>query len=292
MQIKKIAIIGLGFMAGSLSLALKKKFPKVLITGYARSNRSYQKLKKLKIVDKLERDYKRAVKDADLVVLGLPVEVVLEYLKLISPVLKPGAIVFDLGSSKQRIEKAANKFLPKSAGFVGCHPLCGSEKSGAEFSYPELYQGSLCLITASSKAKASISVKKLWQSLGATVIFLSPRQHDKILSATSHLPHLISFSLTKATPLEYLKFSSGSFRDLTRISASRASLWKDIFVSNKENILKDLKSYIKVLSKFEKTLRSGDQAGLARLIKQANQRHLLISKKSNGNSNRRAGRLR
>ena len=277
-------------MAGSLSLALRKKFPKSIIRGYARSQESFRKLKKLKIVNELFRDYRQTLKGANLVVLGLPVEVIPEYLKLIGPYLKPGAVVFDLGSSKLKIEESA-KELPKKVSFVGCHPLCGSEKSGARFSCEKLYKNSLCLITASPKNRAAQSVKRLWQSLGARVMFMSPAQHDKILSATSHLPHLISFSLSKAIDDKFLKFCAGSFRDLTRISSSGAHLWKDIFISNKANILKDLNGFIKILKEFEKALKSGNKAGLGSLIKQANKKHALISKNSNGNSNRRACRI-
>ena len=275
--IKRVAIIGVGFMGGSLSLALHQKFPKLEIWGYARSKKSFNKLKKLKILNKVERDYRRVVSGADMVVLALPVGLIIDYLVKISPFLKKGAIVFDLGSSKKLIEKTADKFLPKGVDFVGCHPLCGSEKSGAQFSCKGLYQGSLCLITSSAKEKATKTVKSLWEKLGCKVVFISSDHHDKVLSSISHLPHLISFSLTQFTPKEYLKFASGSFKDLTRISNSPASVWADIFSSNKKNILKDLNRFIKSLKQYETALKKGDREKILDFINKVNskQRHII-----------------
>ncbi len=276
-KIKKVGILGVGLMGGSLSLALRKKFPEISVWGYARSQKSYNKLKKLRILNRVEREMKKVVEDADLVVLALPVEVIISYFKKITPFLKKGAIIFDLGSSKGVIEKSITKCLPKGVGFVGCHPLCGSEKSGAEFSTSCLYQEALCLITSSPQSKVTKSIKKIWEKLGSKVIFVSPQRHDKFLSYLSHLPHLISFSLTEAFPKDRLKFTLQSFKDLTRISGSSASVWADIFLSNKKNVLGDLNKFIKVLKKFEGLIKKRDKSKIIELIKKINtkQKHLL-----------------
>ena len=275
--IKKIAILGVGLMGGSLSLALRKKFPGVSIWGYARSQKSCNKLKRIRILNRVERDLKKVVEGADLVVLALPVEVIISYFKKIVPFLKKGAIVFDLGSSKRVIEKSITRYLPKEVGFVGCHPLCGSERSGAEFSKRNLYQGAVCLITSSPQSKATKRVKKIWEKLGSKVIFISPQRHDKILSYLSHLPHLISFSLTEGFSKDHLKFSLQSFKNLTRISLSPASVWAEIFLSNKKNVLADLNKFIKTLKKFESLIKKNDKDKIIDLIKKINikQRHLL-----------------
>lgn len=276
-KMKKIAILGVGLMGGSLSLALRKKFPGVSVWGYARSRRSYDKLRKLKILNRVERDLKNAVENADLVVLALPVGVIISYFKKITPFLKKGAIVFDLGSSKGVIEKGITECLPKGVSFVGCHPLCGSEKSGAEFSKRDLYQRGVCLITSSPQSKATKRIKKIWEKLGSKAIFISPQRHDKFLSYLSHLPHLISFSLTKGFPEDHLKFTLQSFKDLTRISLSPASVWAEIFLSNKKNVLADLNKFIKTLRKFESLIKENDEDKIIDLIKKINtkQRHLL-----------------
>jgi prephenate dehydrogenase len=276
-DVRKVAIVGVGLMGGSLAVALKKEFPNLSIWGYARSEKSYRKLCKLNILDRVERNLANLIKDADLIVLALPVESIIDYFKKISPLLKKNAVVFDLGSSKEMIERSASKYLPKSNGFVGCHPLCGGEKSGAQFYCADLYKGAVCLVTSSRKSAATRSIKKLWEELGSKVEFISAKKHDKILSSVSHLPHIISFSLTHSVPVEYLKFCSRSFKDLTRISNSPPSVWVDIFLSNKKNILKDIDGFIKVLKKFKVVVKEGDQRKITNLIKKVNEKQQLIS---------------
>ena len=268
--IKKISIIGVGFMGGSLALALKKAYPRTSIWGFARSKKSLRKLKKLKILDKVEGDLKRTVEDADLVMLALPVYVIIDILKKISPFLKRGAIVCDLGSTKELIEKNARKVLAKGVDFVGCHPLCGSEKHGAQFSKANLYKGALCLITSSPKKSVTRKVKKIWDKLETKTAFLSPSFHDKILSSFSHLPHFISFSLTRSVPAEYGGYSGASLKDLTRISNSPPAVWTDIFLSNKKNILKDIAHFTKTMQELKRFIHKGNKQGLLRFITQAN----------------------
>lgn len=274
--IKKIAILGVGFMGGSLALGLKEALPKVSIWGYARKKSSYIKLRKLAILDKVEQDLKKVIEDSDVVVLALPIYAIIEYFKKISPFLKKGAIVIDLGSSKELIVKAARKYLPKGIYFVGCHPLCGSDKSGAEFSSKNLYNGSLCLITSSPANAATRNIKVLWEKLNCKVAFLSALAHDKILSSVSHLTHLISFSFTNFVPTSYLEFSATSLKDLTRISNSPAFIWADIFLSNKKNILRDTKRFIKILEDFETLIKKNDKEKIIKLIRKINNKQKLL----------------
>lgn len=268
--VKKVGILGVGVMGGSLSLALKKKFPHLSISGYARSQKSYGKLKRLKILDRVERNLRKVVEDADLIVLALPVGLIVSYFQKITPFLKKGAIVFDLGSSKEVIEKRVIACLPEGVSFVGCHPLSGSEKSGAEFSRDDFYRDGVCLITFQSQSRAAKTVKDIWERLGSKVIFIDSRRHDRILSYLSHLPHLISFSLADGFSKDYLEFVPQSFKDLTRISLSPASVWADIFLSNRKNILCDLNKFIKTLKKFERLIKNKDKAKITGLIKKIN----------------------
>ncbi len=263
-------------MGGSMALALKEKFPRLSVWGYARSEKSYRKLKKLRILDEVSRELKRVIEGADLVVLALPIEAIIDYFRKITPFLKKGVIVFDLGSTKKVIEKSIGKCLPEGVSFVGCHPLAGSEKSGAEFSTSRLYKEALCLITSSPQSKATKKVKRIWEKIGSKVVFISPQRHDRVFSYLSYLPHIISFSLLQGTPQECLKFSPQSFKDLTRISGSPASVWADIFLSSKKNILADLNKFISALEKFQCLLRKKDKAKIIDLIKKINakQRHL------------------
>ena len=165
-SIKKVAIIGVGLMGGALALALKERFPHFSLWGYARSNASYNKLRTLRIVDKVDRDLKSVIEGADLVVLASPVYVVIEFFKKIAPYLKEGSIVIDLGSTKELIQRKADRHLPKTTTFIGCHPLCGSEKSSAKFSHVDLYKGAFCIITSNQRRKDSRKIKRLWEALG------------------------------------------------------------------------------------------------------------------------------
>lgn len=269
-NIKKISIIGVGFMGGSLALALREKFPSASIWGYARSKKSYNKLKSLKLLSKVSLELKQLIEDSDIVILSLPVKSIIKYFNKIGPFLKKGAIVIDLGSSKKEIEVQAKKILPKSVNFVGCHPLCGSQKSGAEFSQTELYKGANCFITSSPAKKSTVIVKKIWQAIGSNVLLIKPDLHDKVVSSVSHLPHIISFSLTQFVPEKYLKFSPTSLKDITRISNSPPQVWTDIFLSNSKNILKDLNKFIKTLKEYEALLEKGDETKISNLISKVN----------------------
>ncbi|UCG35172.1 MAG: prephenate dehydrogenase [Candidatus Omnitrophota bacterium] len=278
-SIKKIAIIGVGFMGGSLALALKKSYPYISIWGFARSKRSLYRIKKLNVFNRIEQNLKDLVKDADLIVLALPIYAIIEMLKKISPFLKKDAIVCDLGSTKELVEKSAHKILPKGVKFVGCHPLCGGEKHGAEFSKADLYKGALCLVTSSPKRSASKTVDKIWKKLGMKTIYISPSFHDKVLSPFSHLPHFISFSLTRSTPLKYAGYSGASFKDLTRISNSPPSVWTDIFLSNKKNILKDIAQFMKMMQDFKELIRRNNRQGILRFITQVNKAQESLEKR-------------
>lgn len=275
-KIRKVAIVGVGFMGGSLGMAMRRHLDGVCVWGYARSIRSLRRIQKSKTVDRADTSLEKVIRDADVVVIGLPVGMVIDYLRKISPFLKRGALVFDLGSSKKEIVDGAQRIMPKSVNFIGCHPLCGSEKSGVEFSRPDLYRGALCLVTASKRNKAAGAVKKIWQALGSKVVFMSPREHDALLSCVSHLPHFISFSLTQLVPQRYLSFAPTSLKDLTRISNSPAHIWVDIALSNKKNIMSDIRKFIVILGRYERLLRKGDRKKITALLAEVNAKQKYI----------------
>jgi prephenate dehydrogenase len=202
----------------------------------------------------------------------MPVSLIVEYLGRIGSLIKPGALVIDLGSTKAAIERAASR-LPRSVHFAGCHPLCGSEKSGAAASRKDLYEGALCLITAPRKSLSAQKAARLWRVLGSRVEFISAQEHDRLLAAVSHLPHAISFALTQFIPEAYLAQSAPSLKDLTRIAGSPANVWVDIFLSNKKNIVAALGGYIKILEDFRAAIKAGDDRTLTRLITSVNKKH-------------------
>jgi prephenate dehydrogenase len=269
---KKLTIIGVGIMGGSLALAVKKNIAGITVCGFARSEKTYRKLKKLSFLDVVECDLKAAVKDADLVAVALPVFAAADCFKKIAGFLKPGAIVFDLSSTKEEIEKSARKYLPKNVSFVGCHPICGSEKTGVEHSVGELYRNALCVITASPKDAATVTIVDFWRSLGMKTVFLNAKAHDKMLAVTSHLPHAVAFALINAVDESYLKFAPPSLCDMTRIANSPASVWSDIFFSNKKNVLSAIRNCMKSLKQFETILAKNNKAAAIKFIEKANAR--------------------
>ncbi|MCK4810385.1 MAG: prephenate dehydrogenase [Candidatus Omnitrophica bacterium] len=270
---KRVGIIGVGLMGGSFALAFKEKFPQSKTVGFARKESSFKRLKKIDILDEVSSDLKKVVKGSDLLVLALPVSLIVDYLELIAPFLGKETVVMDLGSTKREIHRVAKKLLPKRDNFVGCHPLCGSEKSGAEYAYKDLYKGTLCLITSASKNKNVKNIRMVWKAFGAKVRFLTPGMHDKILSYISHFPHILSFSLTKLVPSKFYQFSSLSFHDMTRVSASAARLWTEIFLSNQQNINKNISEFVEILGTFKNLIEEGKEKELFSFIKAINRKN-------------------
>ncbi len=208
-------------------------------------------------------------------ILATPVFAIIEYFKKIAQFLKKGALVIDLGSTKVLIEKEAKESLPSYVNFVGCHPLCGSNKHGPENAVKELYKDALCVIT--SRSKSARIVAEMWEKMGCTVHFMGASLHDKALSYVSHLPHIMSYSLSLLVPKEYSYFASSSFNDAARVSSSPPDTWADIFLSNKTYIMKNIDEYVKVLKLFKSLIKSNDRKSIVKLISRINLKHRKVS---------------
>lgn len=265
----KISIIGAGLMGGSLALAVKEKFPLSRVHAYARSRKSLLRLKKTKIFDKVCTELKDLICDTDLVVLGAPVSANISLFKDISPYLGKKTVVIDLGSTKRDICLAAKKSLPFPANFTGCHPLCGSEKQGAENSLPGLYENTVCVCIGKGKTQAQRKTAKFWKELGAEIVWMSAAKHDRITSAISHLPHLLSFSLAGITSNSDLKYASTGFKDMSRLAYSPAELWADVFLSNRKNTVSSAERLIKKMEDFLSAIKNSDKQKIIKLIEQS-----------------------
>ena len=263
-KFKKVAIIGTGLMGGSLALALKKKKIAAEIIGVARHKKTLRLAKKIRAIDIGSQDLK-AVQDAELIILATPVNVILGMARKLSALLKKEAIVTDLGSTKKEIVTQLERVFPN---YIGAHPLAGSQESGIEYSRSDMFSDSLCLLTPMAKTKKNVlsKIRSLWKELGARVILLSPAEHDRIIAFVSHLPHLVAFGLMDLIPRDYLKFSASGLRDTTRIAASGAHLWQDIFITNRKEILGSLKKFNKLLKEFERSISREDRKRLSELI--------------------------
>ncbi len=268
-KIKKISIIGVGLIGGSLGLALKKMDRKSEITGIGRHLNKLKRAKKIGALDKYTTDFKKGVKDADLVILAVPVSLIPLLVKKLIPHFKDGCIVFDVGSVKKIIvEKIENMFSAlskKSLFFIGVHPMAGSEKTGVENARRDLFDNAACIITptAGTDKNALGVVKNIWNALGSRLFLMSPREHDFIVGFTSHLPHIIANCLVKEVGAlagkdkRIKKILAGSFRDMTRIADSDEEIWADICVSNQIAVVESLKKFQVYIYEMTKKIAEG-----------------------------------
>ena len=268
---RKVTIIGAGLIGGSIGMAIKKQRLAREVIGVSRQHSSLVHALKNRAIDRGSHDIKKSVQDADFVILATPVKAIIEILPQISGSLRRGAIVTDVGSTKETIVEAAQKCLPAHAFYIGSHPLAGSEKKGAAFSSAELFQDSICILTPTDKTNKQTleKVKSFWTKLGANVKPLSPSDHDKVLAYISHIPHLMAYSLMNVVPAEYLEFASQGLRDTTRIASSDPEMWSDICLVNSTPIVKSLDEVVKILSTFRKSIVSKDEQHLVENFRKA-----------------------
>ncbi len=261
---KRVTIVGVGLMGGSLGMAIKKNKLAREVVGLSHRQESLKEALKVKAIDSAQTDIQKGVRNSDLVVMATPVESIIKLLGTVAPYLKRGAIVTDVGSAKTEIVEYAEKTLQQPNLFVGSHPLVGSEKKGAENSTADLFAGGRCIITPTEKTHrgATEKVKKLWTKIGAQVSIMTAAEHDEILSYTSHLPHLLAFGLMETVPQEHLKFASTGLRDTTRIASSSAQMWNDICMSNAKNIIKSLDTYVENLARLRHVIVESDRKSL------------------------------
>jgi len=277
---RKVAIIGIGLIGGSMGMALRKNRLAQEVVGVSRQHASLVHALKNGTVDKASHDIKKSVENADLIILATPVKTIIQLLPEIGKAAKRGCIIIDVGSSKTKIVEAAEKNIPSHAFFVGCHPLAGSEKKGALFSKLDLFQNSWCLIASTDKTNkpALEKVKLLWEKLGANTKIISPEEHDKILSFTSHLPHLLAFGLMAAIPSSYLEYAAQGLRDTTRIASSDPEMWRDICFTNSKDILKSLDEFVKILAAIRKSIVADNEQNLTEQFKKSKEKRDAIER--------------
>jgi cyclohexadieny/prephenate dehydrogenase len=268
---KRIALIGFGLIGGSIARGARAQGLVGEIVTTARSAKTRARVAELGVVDRVVDTNAEAVKDADLVILCIPVGACGPVAQEIGPYLKPGAIVSDVGSVKGAVVRDMAPYLPASAHFVPAHPVAGTEHSGPDSGFAELFINRWCILTP-PEGTAPEAVEKLgafWAALGAKVEVMTPDHHDLVLAITSHLPHLIAYTivgtadeLAKVTSSEVIKFSAGGFRDFTRIAASDPTMWRDVFLANKDAVLEMLGTFTEDLSKLTRAIRRGDGEAL------------------------------
>jgi cyclohexadieny/prephenate dehydrogenase len=268
---KRIALIGFGLIGGSIARAARAQGLAGEIVTTARSAKTRARVLELGIADRVVDSNAEAAKDADLVILCIPVGACGAVAQEIAAYLKPGAIVSDVGSVKGAVVRDMAPYLPAGVHFVPAHPVAGTEHSGPDSGFAELFINRWCILTPPEGADPN-AVEKLrafWAALGAKVEIMTPDHHDLVLAITSHLPHLIAYTIVgtadelgQVTSSEVMKFSAGGFRDFTRIAASDPIMWRDVFLANKDAVLEMLGTFTEDLSKLTRAIRRGDGEAL------------------------------
>jgi cyclohexadieny/prephenate dehydrogenase len=275
---ERVTLIGLGLMGSSLSHVMRRHKLARHIAGHAKSADTRAKAMELGLCDSMHETAADAARCADLVILCIPVGVTGAIAAEIGPALKPGAILTDVGSVKSAILRDVAPHVPHGVHFIPGHPIAGTEYSGPESGFAELFGGRWCILTPPANADEA-AVEKLeafWRACGCEVERMNPEHHDLVLAITSHLPHLIAYNivataadLEEVTDFEVIKYSAGGFRDFTRIAASDPTMWRDIFLNNKEAVLEMLGRFSEDLSALQRAIRWGDGETLFSLFTRA-----------------------
>ncbi len=264
---ERAAFIGIGLIGASMALAMRRAGAAKVIVCCDSNPKARKTALDLGIVNQAFKDCGKAVADADLVVIATPVRSYSAIAAAIAPHLKPGAILTDTGSVKKDVIAAVKPHVPKTVHFVPGHPIAGTEHSGPEAGFAELFQNRWSILTPMPKTspKAVAKVAELWRRIGAKVDIMEPAHHDMVLAITSHLPHLIAYTIVgTATDLEgdlkreVIKYSASGFRDFTRIAASDPVMWRDIFLTNAPAVLEILQRFTEDLTALQKAIRKGD----------------------------------
>jgi len=276
-RIEKLVIVGVGLIGGSFALALKAAGAAGRVVGIGRSAQNIRRALELKIIDAAGAFDQATLGDADLVLLAAPVGQMQPIMRAIAPWIGPKTVVTDAGSTKQDVVALARRELKASlVRFVPGHPIAGTEKSGAEAAFADLYRGRRVVLTPLPKSApgAVALVRAAWQRCGAEVLEMKPKEHDAVLAAVSHLPHVLAFALVDMVAQhrnakQLFSHAAGGFRDFTRIASSHPEMWRDICLANREALLAEFDRYRSTLDRIRAMLRRGDGKSLESLFSRA-----------------------
>jgi cyclohexadieny/prephenate dehydrogenase len=266
-QFDRIALIGIGLIGSSLAHDIKRLGLAKEVVIATRSAETLKRAEELQLGDRYTTSSAEAVKDADLVIVSVPVGASESVAKEISGNLKPGAIVTDVGSTKASVIAQMQPHMPEHVHFIPGHPLAGTEKSGPDAGFPGLFEGRWCIFTpvADTDETALAALSQFWQTLGSKIDVMDPEHHDKVLAIVSHLPHLIAYNIVgtaddlgAVTQSEVIKYSASGFRDFTRLAASDPTMWRDVCLHNKDAILEMLARFSEDLAYLQRAIRWGE----------------------------------
>ena len=273
-HLRRVTVIGLGLLGGSISLAILRSFAQTKVVGYAHRPSTREKAKRLSVATEIVDNLSDSVAEAELVILATPICTFEEIFKDIAGVLPDGCIVTDVGSTKVLPHRWAAKGLPQKVSYVGSHPVVGSEQRGVEFARDDLLDRAMCVLTT-TKATDQRAVKMLerfWSVLGCFVHAMTPAEHDKVFASVSHLPHLMAVALINANRRNDLKFAGKGFIDTSRIASGPANIWADVLLTNATNTAKAIDSVIVELMKLKKGIRNENRREIEKMLEKARDR--------------------
>lgn len=267
----RVAIIGVGLIGGSLGIALRQRSIADAVVGIGRRQSSLRTARRVGAITSTTIDLGKGVADADLIVVCSPVGKIVEHVIEAAQHCPEGTLITDAGSTKQSIVEALDGRLPRGCRFLGGHPLAGSEKAGAIHASGDLFEGRVTVLTPTKNTRAEDFdvLEQFWSNLGSVVVQMSAEEHDRALAVTSHLPHAVAATLAATIPEAYFRLGGAGLLDATRIAASDAELWKQIFVQNRANVLGALQRFEHGLAALRSALEQDDQSELLRLLSAA-----------------------
>ena len=272
---KKVCIIGCGLIGSSIARGIKKNKLATKVVSSNRSNSTNKKVIRLKIVNEASSDTKKIVKGSDLIIIASPLSSYKNIILKIKGSLNNGAILTDVGSVKKNAIYLIEKNIPNNVSWISSHPIAGTEESGPESGFSELFKNKWCILTPSKKSKNKDIklLKNFWKKLGSVVDVMDAKKHDYVLSITSHMPHLIAYNIAntaltikKKKDHNIVKYSAGGLRDFTRIAASNPIMWRDIFIQNRENTSKMIDKFIENLRDLKKAIKNKNEKKLVKIF--------------------------
>ena len=277
MQFRKITIVGVGLLGGSIGLAARKRRLVGEIAGFVRREKSIAECERFGATDFATTDLLAAISNSDLIILCTPLAQMRPLAEQFLPALKRGAIVTDVGSVKAGVVRELESLVAKAgAHFVGSHPMAGAEKTGVAAARENLFENAVCVLTPTknSNAAAAKKLEQFWKALGARVLKLPPEQHDLLVSRTSHLPHVVAavlanLVLNPANPKIQPQLCANGFRDTTRIASGSPEMWRDIALANRKNLSRSVDAFVAELQKFQRVLKSSDAKTISEFFEQA-----------------------
>jgi len=279
-DLRQVAVLGLGLLGGSISLAVLRSFTHIKVVGYTHRPSTRNKARQLAVASEVVDDICQCVSNSDLVILATPLCTFENIFVEIADALPSGCFVTDVGSTKALPHRWADKRLPGGVHYVGSHPIAGSEQRSVEYARDDLFDRAMCVLTKTEKTnrRALQILKRFWSELGCFVKIMTPAEHDRIFASVSHLPHMLAAALINANCSEDLKFAGKGFMDTSRVASGPANVWADVLLTNTKNATRGIDKVIAELNKLKEAIKGENKAKIEKLLETARNKRTAMVK--------------